>query len=103
MPPGSQQKEHIHTPNLKTGRANITTVEEIPASEKVLAGTYYLHEHPIVILFNSRASHDILSLACAQKTNLSLEKMEVPYLILTPGGRVVTDRMVHKIPLELVE
>jgi hypothetical protein len=27
--------------------------------------------------------------------------MEVPYLILTPGGRVVADRMVPKIPLEL--
>jgi hypothetical protein len=27
--------------------------------------------------------------------------MEVPYLILTPRGRVVADRMVHKIPLEL--
>jgi hypothetical protein len=27
--------------------------------------------------------------------------MEVSYLILTPRGRVVVDRMVHKIPLEL--
>jgi hypothetical protein len=29
--------------------------------------------------------------------------MEVSYLILTPRGRVVVDRMVHKIPLELSE
>jgi hypothetical protein len=42
-----------------------------------------------------------MSLAYAQKTNLSLEKMEVPYLILTPGGRVVADRMVCRIALEL--
>jgi hypothetical protein len=42
-----------------------------------------------------------MSLACAQKTNLSLEKTEVAYLIITPRGRVVTDRMVHKIPLKL--
>jgi hypothetical protein len=62
---------------------------------------YYLREHPIVILFDSGASHDFISLACAQKTNLSLEKMEVPYLILTPRGRVVADPMVHKIPLKL--
>jgi hypothetical protein len=76
-------------------------VEEIPAGEEVLASMYYLCEHPIVILFNSRASHDFMSLACAQKTNLSFEKTEVPYLILTPGGRVVADHMVHKITLEL--
>jgi hypothetical protein len=70
--------------------------------EEVLAGTYYLREHPIIILFNSGASHGFMSLSCAQKTILSLEKMEVPYLILTPGGRVAVDRMVYKIPLELV-
>jgi hypothetical protein len=65
---------------------NFTTVEEIPAGEEVLAGMYYLHEHPIIILFNSRASHDFVSLACAQKTSLSLEKIEMSYLILTPRG-----------------
>jgi hypothetical protein len=27
--------------------------------------------------------------------------MEAPYRILTPGGRVVADCMVHKIPLKL--
>jgi hypothetical protein len=62
---------------------------------------YYLREHPIVILFDSRALLDFMSLACAQKTNLSLEKTEVPYLILTLVGQVVADRMVYKIPLEL--
>jgi hypothetical protein len=61
-------------------------VDVIPVGEEDLAGTYYLREHPIVVLFNSRASYDFMSLACAQKTNLSLEKMEVPYLTLTHGG-----------------
>jgi hypothetical protein len=61
-------------------------VEEIPAGEEVLAGTYYLREHPIDILFDSGASHDFMSLPCAQKTNLSMEKAEVPYLILRLGG-----------------
>jgi hypothetical protein len=79
------------------GRANYTTVEENPTGEEVLAGTYYLHEHPIVILFDSGASHDFLSLDCAQKTNMSLKKTEVLYLILTPGGRVIANHMVHKI------
>jgi hypothetical protein len=99
--PGSQQKENIRTPTPKLSCANFTTVEEIPVGEEDFASTYYLREHPIIILFNSRTSHDFMSLAFSQKTNLSLEKMEVPYLILTPGGRLVADRMVRKIPLEL--
>jgi hypothetical protein len=86
---------------MKTGHTNYTTVEEIPTGEEVLTDTYYLREHPIVILFDPGAFHDFMSLACAQKTSLLLEKSEVSYLILTPGGRVVADRMVHKIPLEL--
>jgi hypothetical protein len=98
----SESAEGVHPYSYpKAGRVNFTTVEEIPTGEEVLAGMYYLCEHPIVILFNSSTSHDFMSLACAQKTNLSIKKMEVSYLILTPGGRLVADRMVHKTPLEL--
>jgi hypothetical protein len=42
-----------------------------------------------------------MSLACAQKTNICLEKTEVPYLIITPQGQVDADCMVPKISLEL--
>jgi hypothetical protein len=47
-------------------------LEEIPPGEEVLAGTFFLYEHPIIILFDSGASHDFLSLACAQKAELNL-------------------------------
>jgi hypothetical protein len=57
----------IHPPSLRVGRANFTMVEVIPPGDEVLTGTFFLFEHPIVILFHSGASHDIMSLACAQK------------------------------------
>jgi hypothetical protein len=60
-----------------------------------------LYEHPIIILFDSGASHDFLSLAYAQKAGLTLCATQVPYSISTLGGRVVANQMVHKIPLEL--
>jgi hypothetical protein len=62
----------IYAPSPRLGRANFTMVEEIPPSEEVLAGTFYLFEHPIIILFDSGASHDFTNLACAQKAKLSL-------------------------------
>jgi hypothetical protein len=31
--------------------------------EEVLVGTFFLNEHPIIILFNSGASHDFVSSA----------------------------------------
>jgi hypothetical protein len=92
----------ICLPSLRVGRANFTTVEKIPPGEEVLCGTFFLLEHPIIILFDSGASHDFMSLASAQKGKLTLYATKVPYSISTPGGRVVADRMARKIPLELV-
>jgi predicted aspartyl protease len=77
-------------------------LEKIPFSEKVLVGTFFLYEHPIIILFDSGASHDFLSLACAQKAELNLCATPAPYSISTPRGRVVANQMVRKIPLKLV-
>jgi hypothetical protein len=62
---------------------------------------FFLYEHPIIILFDSGASHDFLSLACAQKVVVTLYATQVPYSISIPRGRVVANQMAHKIPLEL--
>jgi hypothetical protein len=43
------------------GRTNYTTVEENPTGEDLLAGTFFLSERPIVILFDSGESHDFMS------------------------------------------
>jgi hypothetical protein len=100
--PSSQQKAMIHPPSLRVGHANFTTVEEIPPGEEVLAGMFFLVEHPIIILFDSGASHDFMSLAYAQKAKLTLCAIKVSCSISTPEGRVVANRMVCKIPLKLV-
>jgi hypothetical protein len=64
-------------------------VEEIPTREEVLAGMFFLNEHSIIILFDSGASHEFMSSACAERAKL------------TPRGRVDTDRIAQKVPLEL--
>jgi hypothetical protein len=66
-------------------------VEEIPTGEEVLAGTFILNEHPIVILFDSEASHDFISSTCAKKAMLSMMATEAPYVISTPRVRVDAD------------
>jgi hypothetical protein len=88
--------------SLRVGHANFTTVEEIPPGEEVLAGMFFLFEHPIIILFNYGASHDFMNLAYAQKAKLTLWATKVSYSISTPGSRVVVDLMVRKIPLDLI-
>jgi hypothetical protein len=93
----------ICAPYLRVGRVNFTTVEDILPSEEVLDSTFFLLEHPIIILLNLGASHEFISLACGQKAMLTLWAMNALYSISTPGGRMVVDHMVRPIPLELAE
>jgi hypothetical protein len=82
----NQQRSHQKGPTPRAARANYTTVEEIPTGEEVLVGTFSLNEHPVIILFDSRASHNFMSSTCAKKTKLSLVALGAPYVISTPGG-----------------
>jgi hypothetical protein len=97
----NQQRGHKKGPAPQVGCANYTTVEEIPMEEEVLAGMFFLNEHPVVILFDSGASHDFISSTCAKKAMLCTVASEAPYVISTPRGRVDVDRIVCKAPLEL--
>jgi hypothetical protein len=73
-------------------------MDEIPTREEVLAGMLFLNERPIIILFNSRASHDFISSTCAKKVMLSMVATEAPYVISTPGGQVDADRIIYDLP-----
>jgi predicted aspartyl protease len=76
-------------------------VDEIPMGEEVLVGMFFLNERPIIILFDSGASHHFMSSTCAKRAKLSLVASGTPYVISTPGGQVDADWIVQKVPLEL--
>jgi hypothetical protein len=73
-PPRGPQKVAI----AKTGRVNYTTMEDIPEGEPVLAGTFFLNDHSVVILFDSGATHDFVSKVCTQKCKLVIEPIMHP-------------------------
>jgi hypothetical protein len=77
-------------------------MDEIPTGEEVLAGTFFLSKHPVVTLFDSRASHEFMSAVCAEKARLPVTS-RMPYMISTPGGRVDANRLVRRAPLDLAE
>jgi predicted aspartyl protease len=66
-------------------------MDEISTGEEVLAGMSFLNERPIIILFDSGASHDFISSTCAKKAMLSMVATKAPYVISTPRGRVDAD------------
>jgi hypothetical protein len=98
----NQQRGQQRGPAPQTGRTIYTTMDEIPTGEEVLAGTFFLNERHIIILFDSGASHDFMSSTCAKKAKLSIVASRTPYVISTPGDRVDVDRIVRKAPFDLV-
>jgi hypothetical protein len=85
----------------KTCRVNYTAMEDILEGKQVLTGTFSLNGHPIIILFDSGATHDFISRACTQKHQLNILHSDSPYMISTPGGRMATKHIVRKTPLDL--
>jgi hypothetical protein len=69
-------------------------MSDVPEGESILMGTFSLHDHPIVILFNTGATHDFISKACTQRYWLTIEPTNTPYVISTPRGRVITKELV---------
>jgi hypothetical protein len=97
----NQQRGHQKGHAPQTSHANYTTVEEIPMGEEELVGMFFLNGRLIIILFDSGASHDFMSLTCAKKAKLSLVASGAPYVISTPRGRVDADQVVQKVLLKL--
>jgi hypothetical protein len=67
-PPRGPQKVAI----AKTSCINYTIMEDIPEGEQVLVGTFSLNGYPVIILFDSGATHDFITKTCTQRCQLSI-------------------------------
>jgi hypothetical protein len=74
----------------KTGRVNYTTLEDVAEGEQVLNDIFSLNGHPIVVLFDSGATHNFISMASTKSRRLTITHLSTPYMISTPGGKTVT-------------
>jgi hypothetical protein len=77
-------------------------MEAIPEGEQVLVGTFFLGGRPIIILFDSGATHDFIRKAYTEKHQLPIAHTHTPYKIGTLGGDIITRQVVLCIPLSFV-
>jgi hypothetical protein len=76
-------------------------MEDIPEGEQVLTGTFSLNGHPNIVLFDFGATHDFISKACTKRCQLVIQHIYTPDMILTPGGKIFTKKLVVHTPLNL--
>jgi hypothetical protein len=77
-------------------------MEAIPEGAQVLTGTFSLGGRPIIILFESGATHDFISKSYTQKHQLPIAHTHTPYKIGTPGGDIITTQVILSIPLSFM-
>jgi hypothetical protein len=75
------QSHPNHPPRViatKTDQVNYVSMSDVPKGESILMGTFSLNGHPIVILFDTGATHDFISNACTQRYRLAIEPTNLP-------------------------
>jgi hypothetical protein len=60
-----------------------------------------LNGHPIVVLFYSGATHNLISMAFTKSHRLTITHLSTPYMISTPGGKTITQYLAKNTPLNL--
>jgi hypothetical protein len=87
----------------KTGQIYYTQVATTPKGEPVMIGMFLVANHPIVILFDSGASHTFISKKFMEKHCIPCTESREGFLIHSPGGQIFTKEVVLHVLVTLAE
>jgi hypothetical protein len=66
-----------------------------------MTGTFSINHHPIIVLFESGATHSFVSAKYGTKIGLDIYPTNGDYKITTPGGKILSNQICRKVPLQL--
>jgi hypothetical protein len=72
------------------GKVNHMTSEEAQQAQDVVLDMFLASSHPATVLFNSRASHSVITSSFVAKHNLPIANMKHTMLVSSPRGEMRT-------------
>ena len=79
-------------------------MEEIPSGEVVIAGMFLVNHNPIVVLFDSRASHSFMSPTFTSKYDQKIFVVDKGgYCISVAGSNISTNQIVKDVRIQISE
>jgi hypothetical protein len=76
-------------------------MSDIPEGASVLTCTFSINDTPVKILFDSRATHSFISEKLISKLGLKGSHTTSAYKIITPGGQITSNILIHGVCLGL--
>jgi hypothetical protein len=70
MPAPNQDKGKKQKVQVRQGKLNFTTLEELPEGAPIMTGIFSVYNRPALILFDSGASHSFISQKFSAKCQL---------------------------------
>jgi hypothetical protein len=86
---------------VRQGKLNFTTLEELPEGAPVMTGTFSVFNQPALILFDSGASYSFISQKFSAKCQLPFYHTRGSFMIATPGSKVATNQLNQSVPIWL--
>jgi hypothetical protein len=101
MPAPNQDRGRKQKVQVRQGKLNFTTLEELPDGAPIMTGTFSVFNQPTLILFDSGASHSFISQKFSAKCQLPFYHAKGSFMIATPRGKIATNQLNRNVPISL--
>jgi hypothetical protein len=101
MPAPNQDKGRKQKVQVRQGKLNFTTLEELPEGAPIMTGIFSVFNQPALILFDSGASHSFISQKFSAKCQLPFYHTKGSFMIATPGGKIATNQLNRNVPISM--
>jgi hypothetical protein len=99
MPAPNQDKGRKQKVQVRQGKLNFTTLEEVPEGAPIMTGIFSVYNQPALILFDSGASHSFISQKFSAKCQLPFYHSKGSFMIATPRGKIATNQLNQSVPI----
>jgi hypothetical protein len=66
-----------------------------------MKGTFSINHHPVIVLFDTGATHSFVSAKFGTKIGFDLYPVSGVYMITTPGGKISSNQVCRSVPIQM--
>jgi hypothetical protein len=98
----AQNKQQTPSKGYSIARVNQVSADATPDGADITLGTFYVNAIPATILFDSGATHSLMSARYANTIEIPLQHMRKPMIVIKPIGPVEANHITHKLALTIM-